>query len=163
MNPTAPSKISPKILWISLAILIIIGGLGGGGYYFYSQYRNSQAEIDLLKNNPTEAANIETQKIVNLVGKLMVLPDNETPVDITVTDITKLKNQAFFTNAENGDRMLVYSQAKKAILYRPSINKVVEVFNNITLNNPTPTGSPLPTSAPVQNAPQVPSPISPLP
>jgi len=162
MNPEATHK-SRKALWLGLVVLILVGGLGGGSLYFYFQYHQSQLEIEMLKNNPQEVTKIETQKIVNLVNKLMILPTNETPIDITVTDTEKLKGQAIFAEAQDGDRMLVYSQAKKAILYRPSVNKVVASFNNISLNNPAPTGGVIPTAAPAPNTSGAPTPISPLP
>ena len=61
----------------------------------------------------------------------MELPQ-EVPTVATVSDVSKLKNQAFFANAKNGDKVLIYQNAKKAILYRPSSNKIVE-FGPINL------------------------------
>jgi len=156
MNPES-RHISKLSLGLGITLLIIILALGGCGFYFYTQYRQSQAEINLLKNNPSEVTKIETQKLLAVVGKLIILPDNETPVDITVTDVEKLKGQALFANAQNGDHMLVYSLAKKAFLYRPSQKILVDVFNNIVMNNPTP-----PPSA-TTPAPETTGPISPLP
>jgi len=44
-----------------------------------------------------------------------------------VTDANSFSNQAGFENAENGDKVLIYTNAKKAILYRPSINEIIVV------------------------------------
>jgi hypothetical protein len=91
--------------------------------YYYSQYKIVQKNLA----NPTAFAAEETKKLVALVAKLMTLPSDETPTVATVNDREKLKNQPFFAHAENGDKVLIYTTAKKAILYRPSINKIIDV------------------------------------
>ena len=50
----------------------------------------------------------------------------------TVSDPELLKNKSFFLSSEKGDRVLIFSKIGKAILYRPSINKIVEV---VSINN----------------------------
>lgn len=67
------------------------------------------------------------QDLLARVGARYDIPPNETPTIATVSDKTKLQNQAFFAKAENGDKVLVFSIAKKGILYRPSIDKIIEV------------------------------------
>jgi hypothetical protein len=63
------------------------------------------------------------------------LPANETPSLATVTNKEALsKTQLFFASAENGDKLLIYAKAMKAILYRPSTDKIIEV-EPIVLNN----------------------------
>jgi hypothetical protein len=44
-----------------------------------------------------------------------------------VQDITKLRGQPFYAKAQNGDTVLIYTTSKEAIIYRPTLNKIVEV------------------------------------
>jgi hypothetical protein len=58
--------------------------------------------------------------------------------------VTKLANQPFFANAKNGDKVLIYNSKKQAILYRPSINMIIEVAPiNVQSVTPTATASAL--------------------
>lgn len=119
MNINLQSK---KVVF-PLAALLILLAASLPAYYFYNQYQKSQA---LLKN-PTEAAKEEVRALVAKVGQLLELPQGEEPTVATVSDKEKLKDQAFFAKSENGDKVLIYTNAKKAILYRPSVNKVIDV------------------------------------
>ncbi len=89
--------------------------------FFYYKYKTA---ISFFKNQPIKK---ETKQLINRVDKLMELPQDELPTVATVTDKNKLKNQPIFARAENGDKLLIYPKAKKAILYRPSTNKIIEV------------------------------------
>lgn len=107
--------------------------------YFYRQYQHTQ----LLLNNPAKAADEEIKQVVAEVGKLMILPKDETPTVATVTDKSKLQSQVFFANVENGDKVMIYTKNKKAIIYRPSLNKIVEVGPvNIAQTQPSTTPPP---------------------
>ena len=97
-------------------LVLVVFAIGGGiTAYAITKYPESlglskgqaqaQAEVDLLVTN---------------VGKLLALPDDEKPTVATITDVEKLKDQVFFKNAMNDDKVLIYTKAKKAILYRPS-------------------------------------------
>lgn len=68
----------------------------------------------------------KVKSLVKEVGKFVDLP-NETPRIVTVFDADKLRSQPFFAKAENNDQVLIYEKAKKAILYRPSTKKLIEV------------------------------------
>ncbi len=71
--------------------------------------------------------NLEDVSVVKgLVGRHYVLPTDEEPALATVEDKTKVKSE-FFRSAENGDKLLVYKNAKKVILYRPSIDRIIEI------------------------------------
>ncbi len=69
----------------------------------------------------------EMRALVEDVSKHMLLPENETPNLATVSDMHALEGQAFFKNAELGDKVLMYMVSQKAIIYRPSIDKIIEV------------------------------------
>ena len=79
------------------------------------------------RKNPQAEAQAAAVLVVSRVGQLMVLPENETPTVATVTDPDKLKDQPFFANTKIGDKVLIYPNAKKAILYDPAQGKILEV------------------------------------
>ncbi len=116
-------KLPSRKLLIILGIILVIAAAAAPSYYFYNQYQKAQ----MLLKNPTEAAQEEVRALVARVGQLLELPQGEEPTVATVSDKNKLKDQAFFAKSENGDKVLIYTNAKKAILYRPSVNKVIDV------------------------------------
>ena len=109
------------VLAILLALAVAIAG------YFYYQYRNSAPVKDVE----------EITKLTEEIGAVMVLPEGETPTLATVTDREKLAEQPFFQKAENGDKVLIYTNNGRAILYRPSTKKIVDV-TTVNVNTPTP-------------------------
>lgn len=88
--------------------------------YFYSQ-------VHSLKQNPQAVAQKEVASLVSKVSKLVVLPEGETPTIATVSDPSALKDQPFFAQAQKGDKVLIYAQSKKAILYSVTLNKILDV------------------------------------
>ena len=101
-----------------LFIVVIVAS--GAAYYFYN-------EASGLKDDPNKTAREETDKLVAQVGKLIVLPEGEVPTVATVSDPEKLKDQPFFARAKTGHKVLIYTNARKALLYDPENNKIVEV------------------------------------
>jgi hypothetical protein len=85
--------------------------------------------------NPDAVLIKETKILTDRIGRFMELPADEQPNLATVTDQEKLKGQDFFAQAQNGDKLLVYPKARKAILYRPSTKKIIEVSNLIPGEN----------------------------
>src|SRR5690349_6769706 len=116
--PVKKSSLMKKIL-VSLFVLVFLGSLGAAGY-FYVQWVT-------LKKNPNIAAQQENQSLIDQVGKIILLPTGEQPTIATVNDLSALKGQTFFDNAKVGDKVLVYNQAKKAFLYDPTENKIINV------------------------------------
>lgn len=115
-------KFAPNKAFLPILVVLLIAA-ASSSYYFYNQYQETQK---LLKN-PTQAAKEEIGGLVNEVGKAIELPKGEQPIVATVSDKNKLKDQPFFARAENGDKVLIYTGAKKAILFRPATDKVIEV------------------------------------
>jgi hypothetical protein len=108
----------------------IIGGIivailvtGIPSLYFYNQYQKTVKYM----NDPTLKDKEKTQEIVSKVSRHMALPKDEDPTIATVSDKEKLKDQPFFQNAKNGDKVLIFTNAKKAILYDPVADLILEV------------------------------------
>ncbi len=108
-------------------VLLLFFGVVGGMYKLSKENRQLRTEIQGLREDPTKLTKEETQKVVELVGKLAILPEGEEPVLATVTDKEQLKDQPLFAKAENDDKILIYSLAQKAYIYNPSKNVIVDV------------------------------------
>lgn len=121
-------SLKSKKLFLGIFLLIFLILVSIPAFYFFNQYQKTQK----LLNSSNELNAKEVTDIISKVGNLIELPSG-TPTVATVSDITKLKSQPFFAKAQNGDKVLIYSDAKKAIIWRPSTNKVVE-YANISLS-----------------------------
>lgn len=106
------------VAFVALAVLVV--GLLGTAGFFAKQYYD-------LRANPAQATQAEREQLVNKVSKLYALPKDEQPIVGEVRDIEKLKDQPFFQNAKNGDKILIYQKAKLAIVYREGENKLINV------------------------------------
>lgn len=114
-------KISGHLAILSISF-IAVGGLLTS-FYFYRKYKATQQ----LFRDTNVAGQIDVQNLVEKVGKLIKLPEGELPTVATVSDLERLKQQEFFTKAKVGDKVLLYPQAKKAFLYDPVDNVILEV------------------------------------
>lgn len=125
------------LLWI---LILIAVGASGVSIYFYNSYRQAN-------QSPQEKIKAETDKLLTQVSKIVLLPGGETPTIATISDPDKLKNQPFFSDAQEGDKVLIYTNAKKAFIYRPSIGKIISVAPLMIdalpeLNTPAPVPGP---------------------
>ncbi len=111
--------------WLAVALA---AGISAG--YFYN-------ELSRIKNDPSKLVKEETSKLMAKISRHIVLPEGETPTMATVTDPEKLKNQPFFAKAKTGNKLLIYANAKKALLYDVENDKIVEVAP-ISIGTPAP-------------------------
>lgn len=118
---TPPASDATKPMSRTLPVVIVLSGLllialSIAGYFYY-QY----------KHTPEVANAEEVAKVVKAVGSMLELPADETPTLATVSDKTKLEDQPFFKKSANGDKVLIYADAGRAILYRPSTKKIIDI------------------------------------
>lgn len=111
-----PALRNKRVIVLAVTSLVILGAAVGGYLVWH------HGKTDSGSKNKAESA-----QVLTAVGQLYMLPSNEQPTVAAIQDITKLSGQAFFKNAQNGDYLLVYSNAKLALLYRKSVNKLVNV------------------------------------
>lgn len=75
-----------------------------------------------------EIAREEIQDVVDQVKDIMIISEDEFPQMATIDNAVDLaKTQAFFANVQNGDKVLIFVKDQKAIIYRPSTGKIVNV------------------------------------
>jgi hypothetical protein len=102
----------------SAVLLLLLVAASGAAFYFYREAQNMKVAAD------TES---ERNELIALVGKHIVLPSDEVPTIATVSDPERLKDQPFFAKAKAGDKALIYTGARKAYLYDPVADRLVDV------------------------------------
>lgn len=70
---------------------------------------------------------INDDDLINKVNDLVVLSENDKPIIATVTNDDLSKTNSLFKNAKIGDKVLIYSLSKKAIIFRQESQKIVEM------------------------------------
>ncbi len=129
MDPVKTPSSNRNIVVVLVLLVIILAGTSG---YLWKK-------MQAATSSPEQIAQAEAQSLAKKVGMLMVLPTDETPTIATVSDPEALKTQAFFANAKVGDKVLIYTNAKKAVLFDPILNKILNVAPlNIGAATPTP-------------------------
>ncbi|MBP9667607.1 hypothetical protein KBD87_02270 [Candidatus Saccharibacteria bacterium] len=69
----------------------------------------------------------ELERTIGKIEHHIVLPKGEEPALITVVDDKKLSSVYLKEFAKTGDKVLLYQNAKRIIVYRPSIDKIVDM------------------------------------
>ncbi len=108
-----------NIFNIVVSIIALFAILLSG--YFYYQLKNIKSNTSI--NNKQD----EIKSLIDRVSRLYLVPKGEEPTIATVSDPEVLKDQSFFTLSEKGDKVLIFKNAGRAILYRPSIDRIIEV------------------------------------
>jgi len=102
---------TPKIILAVLVATIIVGALG----YIVV------AKLSKLTQSPQE----EIDQLTAKISAFYTLPQGETPTIRSIDSPELVRGQAFFFDTAQGDKLLIYKNAKTAILYRPKENKVI--------------------------------------
>jgi hypothetical protein len=97
-------------------IIVLLAGLAIQQHIENQRLRSPEAAQELAQK--------QVETLVEKVSKHIQLPDG-TPAVATVDDKNKLNSQVFFDNAENGDKVLIFSAAGKAVIYRESEDRII--------------------------------------
>jgi hypothetical protein len=101
-----------------IIVCCLVVFVGGGGYILWQLFGGSKDQV---------ATNQQTvNRLVNEVSQVFVLPDGQ-PTVALIQDKNKLADQPFYKPAENGDYLMVYPDAKLALIYREKVHKLVNV------------------------------------
>ncbi len=110
-----------KIALITLNIVVIVG-LGFTSGFYFVKYRNEK------NNNLTTDQRIA--KYEKEISKSYTLPSGDKATLADVKSAEELKkdeaNKDFFKDVVNGDILLIYTNSKLGILYRPDTKKIIK-------------------------------------
>lgn len=110
-------KLKPTTFFFIIGLVIILLGVS---FFLYASKTNTvsqQSEQSLSEE--------EIQILTESVSGLMIIPKEE-PVVFVISDVQELiKQQQFFKDAINGDILLIFPEAAKAVVYSPSRNIIV--------------------------------------
>lgn len=122
-NSANEITISPTKVAAVIGILIFLLITIAPGYYFFRKYQKAQKQLNQVTLTPQE----DGKAILENVRKLIDLPVDEEPTIATILDKEKVKDQPFFANAKNGDKVIIFNKNKKALLYDPIENRIIEM------------------------------------
>lgn len=98
---------------VTIAVIAtIIVGLSAGAYGYY---RWQQSQV------PPDAINV-----IEAVSEHFVLPTDEEPAILTVVNKGDVSSAFLKGKVEDGDKVLIYQKTQKVIIYRPSLDKIID-------------------------------------
>jgi len=134
----SPRFLGRYFLWLAIVVVIIWTAA------FFELGRDT-----VYWDNPSLQGQEQAAEILHRVGQIIQLPTGETPTMAAINNAAVAKqNQPFLANAENGDVLIVYSNAGEALLYRPSTDKLIAV-GPVDTPNPAQSQAETPISQPV--------------
>jgi F0F1-type ATP synthase gamma subunit len=109
-------KIHPRVVLAIAAMLLVVCGV----------------VLFFVMNNKKNNDSVEA--VTQTIAKHMVLPIDEVPALLTVTDPSKVSTQ-FLKQSQVGDKILIYQKYKRVIIYRPSIDRIIDI-GPVVIDNP---------------------------
>lgn len=110
---------------VPVVLTLIFVALAGAVGYFYYKYKTEQNRAQVFTSAETEAERkIEVKRILDMLARHIVLPDDEEPTVATIVNVDMLRERhPFYAKAKNGDRLIVYSGW--AVIFAPERDIIV--------------------------------------
>lgn len=122
------SRTSRYLLFLVTLVGIAAGAIWGVTLAFRRhEITPSENQSILEKKDERHAEAVTNEEVAEFVSRIADVPSGEFPTIATVSDKSKLEQEPFFQRAENGDKVLFYSEEGRAILFRPSVRKIIDM------------------------------------
>lgn len=117
-----------KFVFALLFVVIVIGG----SFLLWQNYQlKANASDNIVDELGNQNGELSADDIIALVAKVsehIMLPADEEPTIATIVDAAQLsQDQAFYRNVQDGDKVLIYMNAQKALVYRESEDLLINV------------------------------------
>lgn len=125
-------QINRKFLVVTIVLVVSAIACVGLAYGFkYDKKGLANRETDSIKTSlKQQDLDLVKAAVIRNYGLL----HDEDPVLATVTDIERMRSQQFSVKIENDDKILIYTQNKKIILFRPSSKKMIDISQELGIN-----------------------------
>ncbi len=107
------------LMGISVVYIAVVSMLA---IRFYDLYKYYEARVPKTEKEIEQETNMLLSKLKNI----MQIPDEKPSIATVANEAALKRQQAFFAQAQNGDKVIVFPIARKAVLYRPSTDKIIE-------------------------------------
>jgi len=124
LTDVSKPSVSQTRFYVTLGLLVLVLFVGAGSSFFFYQKSKIQPAQTL-----TAEGKMELRIAVENIAGLAVVPQDDEPVLVLVSDPTQLTADSFFDDSQVGDQVLIYPRVGKAYLYRPSTNKIVNIVS----------------------------------
>lgn len=118
-----------KGLFFFVVFLALVGAIAWGAWS-YKLYLDTKQQLTQLTSleGQQELAQQEIQRVVDQLGQHIMLPENEEPLMATIVDAAALaEEQPFYQGASDGDKIVIYPEAQKAILFSQEKDLIINV------------------------------------
>lgn len=124
-------KLDLSNLKLKYAVLFLAVATGVAGaiiaIYAYTKFTSPTSLNIQIAAESERLTPKEIKALTDKVSQIAVLPEDETPTVLTVSDLTKLHANPFFVNAKLKDKILIFKKAERIILYDPLGHKIVNM------------------------------------
>jgi hypothetical protein len=111
---------------VIILLLISVGLSVFAIYTYWSVSKKTDKFVENLKSSGQSVNN--SNVLIEKVSRLVLLPKNEFPSIATINNLAQLqKESSFYDNARKGDILLIYFQARKAYIYDPVENIIINM------------------------------------
>jgi len=123
-------SVNIRLISVLIKTLILVSLVLVAVFYFTKNKRTGIILPNL--SGPTKALKLKPnqvdpdQDVLNQLEKRIVMPKGN-PTLLNVSDLGNLTNQPFFADAKPTDKLLLFDQEKKAILYDPVAKQIINI------------------------------------
>lgn len=111
------SKKTKKLSFLNILVLMLFVSFLVTSYLFFQARK--------LTTDPNIVQEKKIKKTVEMVEKLIDLPQGELPTMAVISSVEGLKDQPFFMDAKEGDVVLLFNNAQKIYLFDPEKNIIL--------------------------------------
>lgn len=118
-TPSPPRQKRRRYTRATVAFFILFCMSAALCVFFYIKYQSTQSQTDAPQRTAETALSILSEHVE--------LPQEE-PTVVTIADKQKLSNKVLAARVENDDILLIFPEAKRLAVYRPSTQKLVDML-----------------------------------